>query len=72
MTSASVWVARISCGCAIDVCEECLDQEALSVCLYRWRGNGYVIERMTDDAPIRTDCDACREQAPRITQRMFA
>jgi hypothetical protein len=71
MTSA-VYVARLSCGCAIDACEECLDPEALTVRLYHWTGNGYTVECVATDGVIETECAACRDQGPRMTQRMFS
>jgi hypothetical protein len=71
MNDAAVWIARLSCGCAIDACEEGADHDELAMCLYHWTGNGYTVERIDGGLPIALDCAACREQSPRATQRMF-
>ena len=72
MISIAVYVARLPCGCAIDACEECLDEETLAVCLYHWRGNGYTVERVEGNTPIKLDCADCEAiNEPRYTKMMF-
>lgn len=72
-TTDTFYIARLSCGCVIDVCEDSLDWEALGVCLYHWLGNGYTVESVQDAAAIHLECAACKATPGRWhTQPMFS
>lgn len=62
-----IYIARLSCGCAISSC----DDESDLLWFYLCRGNGWTIEAYEPGQEIDMECDEAKGAHRRETQRMF-
>ena len=65
-----VYVSRMPCGCAVDVCPV-WDDDTDSLWLYLTYGNGWTVTRHAATETIDMECDEMKAGKPLTTQVMF-
>ena len=63
-----IYIARLSCGCVIDLCPVSDDD---TLWLHSVRGNGWDIEIVDGTSSIQFDCDDLASVRPLKTMNMF-
>jgi hypothetical protein len=70
MVPTSVYIARVSCGCVIDIHPVWEDVSDI-LWLASVRGNGWTVERVDIDTPVQMDCTEAANNRPLRTMNMF-